>query len=506
MVDALTRNGRKALVYSPTSVMHDVVRAARRIAPSEATVLITGETGTGKEVMARFIHEASGRAGKPFMPMNCGAIPEALLESELFGHVRGAFTGAMTSRKGRLAMVDGGTLFLDEVGELPLALQVKLLRVLQERVYEPVGSNESVPANFRLIAATNRNLEAEVAAGRFRRDLYYRLMVCPIELPALRERQGDVVELFLHFWRARGETRPVEPEALELLKAYTWPGNVRELENLVERLSVLAEGPTVRVEDVPAPVRPGVSVRPSAPPAGGWNPMPSGEAPPPAPPPPREAPPTGSCEGPLASGEAPRAETKNGPPLYADAPSTGSWTAPPASPEAPHAGGWTAPAAARQAAPAGSWTAPPATPEAPHAERWSRPPPSSQAPLQWGTPSAPSAPTSSATGTETGASASAPGVPRAPPTPPPAPAGEAPPRPSAPRPTPPATFPLDLPALLRTLEDEYIDAALQLAGGNKKAAADLLGLQRTTLVEKLRRRQRETTPPPSATSALASGS
>ncbi|MEW5738119.1 MAG: sigma 54-interacting transcriptional regulator [Myxococcota bacterium] len=424
---AAKTTARKALVFGDTSMMQDVVRAARRIAPAEATVLITGETGTGKEVMARFIHEHSARATKPFIPMNCGAIPEALLESELFGHVRGAFTGAVAGRKGRLAMADGGTLFLDEVGELPLALQVKLLRVLQERVYEPVGGNESVSANFRLIAATNRNLEAEVEAGRFRRDLYYRLMVCPLELPALRDRAGDVAQLFLHFWRERGETRPVEPGVLQVLTAYAWPGNVRELENLVERVSVLAEGPVVRVEDIPAPVRPGAP-RPTAPVSYHFPPAEAVA--------PRWTPPVPSAPAPgPSSPSAPAA------PAATTAPPPDVIRAPPTPPEPLPFPQVAAPEAVRAAPQDSSWTAAPV------------------APLE-------------------------------------APAS------SAPRPTPPSGFPVDLPSLLRKLEDEYIDAALQQAGGNKKAAADLLGLQRTTLVEKLRRRTREA---PAPGPSLASG-
>ncbi|MCM2332878.1 MAG: sigma 54-interacting transcriptional regulator, partial [Anaeromyxobacteraceae bacterium] len=223
------------IVHGPDSPLVELVRTCRRIAASDATVLLTGETGTGKEVFARHIHEHSGRRGRALVPVNCGAIPETLLESELFGHVRGAFTGAVASRRGRIAAADGGTLFLDEIGELPLSLQVKLLRVLQERSYEPVGATESVPADFRLVAATNKDLAAEVAAGRFRRDLYYRLLVCPIEVPPLRARNGDATRLFQHFWSARGERRPLDPTVLEALSAHDWPGNVRELENLVER-------------------------------------------------------------------------------------------------------------------------------------------------------------------------------------------------------------------------------------------------------------------------------
>jgi sigma-54 specific flagellar transcriptional regulator A len=232
--------------------MEGIVRTCRQIAASESTVLLTGETGTGKEVIARFIHERSRRSAGQLVPVNCGAIPEALLESELFGYVRGAFTGASAPRRGRISYAEGGTLFLDEIGEMPLQLQVKLLRVLQERSYEPVGSAVPVSADFRLIVATNRDLAAEVEAGRFRRDLYYRLLVCPVELPALRERPNDIGELFHHFWAARGETRPVEEAALNALRSYAWPGNVRELENLVERLSVLSEGPVIRLTDVPA--------------------------------------------------------------------------------------------------------------------------------------------------------------------------------------------------------------------------------------------------------------
>ncbi|MEW5849339.1 MAG: sigma 54-interacting transcriptional regulator [Myxococcota bacterium] len=240
------------LVHGPHSPMVRVVDACRRIARSESTVLLTGETGTGKDVLARFIHAMSPRANKPFVPVNCGAIPEALLESEFFGHEKGAFTGATHARKGRIAAAEGGTLFLDEIGDLPLSLQVKLLRVLQERTYEPVGSAESRPANFRLVAATNRDLAKDVEAGRFRRDLYFRLFVCPIESPALRERDGDIRILFEHFWAQRGETRAVEPEAMAALEYYAWPGNVRELENVVERISVCTDGPVIRVADLPA--------------------------------------------------------------------------------------------------------------------------------------------------------------------------------------------------------------------------------------------------------------
>ncbi|HET7754010.1 MAG TPA: sigma 54-interacting transcriptional regulator [Anaeromyxobacteraceae bacterium] len=336
-----------ALVHAASSPIVELARACTRIAASDATVLITGETGVGKEVFARLVHERSARAGKPIVAVNCGAIPEALLESELFGHVKGAFTGALAPRRGRIAAACGGTLFLDEIGELPLQLQVKLLRVLQERSYEPVGATEPVPADFRLVVATNRDLAAEVEAGRFRRDLYYRLLVCPVEVPPLRARSGDVAELFAHFWSSRGETRGVAPAAMHALESYAWPGNVRELENLVERLSVCCESSVIRVADLPPHVR-GAAVDPIAP-------------------------------APVAP-ELPVSEVR---PMLRSAP----------------------------------------------------------------------------------------------PAPEPIAIDEA--------------HPVDLPDMLRRIEEAYIDAALARTGGNKKAAADLLGLQRTTLVEKLRRRGRE---------------
>ena len=240
------------IVCAQNSPVVDVIRACARIANSDATVLLTGETGTGKEVFARMVHTHSVRSKRPFVPVNCAAIPDALLESELFGYVRGAFTGAVQSRRGRVAMAEGGTLFLDEVGDLPLPLQVKLLRLLQNHSYEPVGSSESVTGDFRLVAATNRDLSEDVRSGRFRRDLYYRLHVCPLVLPPLRERRSDIAPLFFHFWNKHGETRAVAPAVLRQLENYPWPGNVRELENLAERLSVCAESPTIILSDLPS--------------------------------------------------------------------------------------------------------------------------------------------------------------------------------------------------------------------------------------------------------------
>ncbi len=364
------RRAASPLVHAPDSPLVGLLRACARVAPTDSTVLLTGETGTGKELVARYIHDLSPRAVRAFVPVNCAAIPETLLESELFGHVRGAFTGAISSRKGRVAMAEGGTLFLDEIGEMPLASQVKLLRVLQERTYEPVGSAESVSANFRLVAATNRDLAAEVEAGRFRQDLFYRLQVCPMELPPLRHRKPDILRLFGHFWNARGERRPLEQAALQAIEAHSWPGNVRELENLVERLSICTEGPVIRLGDLPPHIQH---------------------------PPPTSA--QCSIRAPLPS-----------PPMTQALPPTAE-PLPLVAPEPPPT---------------------PPTPERLLAE-----------------------------------------------------AAE-------------PSFPIDLPSLMRTIETLYISAALHQAGGNRKAAADLLGLQRTTLVEKLRRKQREPQTMPSS--------
>jgi sigma-54 specific flagellar transcriptional regulator A len=373
-------------IHAADSPIVGILRTCERIASTDANVLITGETGTGKEVFARHIHDRSQRARGPLVPVNCGAIPETLLESELFGYVRGAFTGATQSRKGRIALAEGGTLFLDEIGEMPLQLQVKLLRVLQDRTYEPVGSNEPIEADFRLVVATNRDLQAEVDAGRFRRDLYFRLHVCPVELPALRQRPDDVALLFQHFWDKLGESRPVDPPVLEALRRYDWPGNVRELENLAERLSVCSDGPQLRLSDLPPKLR-GVASAPA----------PTAAAPA------LERLLSGPTTGELAPEErsALLAEIRTPPPGLSGMP--------------PLTAGGTS------------------TDELPHSEATASPP--------------------------EGVDAFA------------------------------VQLPADLPGLLRRLEDSFIDAALAQTGGNRKAAADLLGLQRTTLVEKLRRRQ-----------------
>jgi sigma-54 specific flagellar transcriptional regulator A len=244
------------MIYSPGSPIEGIVEEAKRFARSEATVLVTGETGTGKEVFARLIHDQSPRQSSAFVAVNCGAIPESLIEAELFGHVKGAFTGAHAARKGRVALAQGGTLFLDEIGELSLPMQVKLLRLLQQRTYEPVGSSESHKADFRLVAATNRDLNDEVTAGRFRSDLYYRIYVCPLHLPPLRDRGLlDLKELFFSFWNRLGDKRSVDDGVFTCMSSYPWPGNVRELENFVERLSVCARGDVIVASDVPASYR-----------------------------------------------------------------------------------------------------------------------------------------------------------------------------------------------------------------------------------------------------------
>jgi len=239
------------------SARMQVVRALiAKLANSQSTVLITGQSGTGKELAARAIHENSPRRGESFVPINCGAIPEELLESELFGHVRGAFTGAVNARLGRFQLANGGTLFLDEIGEMSPKLQVKLLRVLQERRFEPVGSDHTVQVDVRVVAATNRDLQVAVREGKFREDLFYRLNVLPLELPSLRAREGDTALLIRHFLKLHGRRKgkpilEVDPAAMALLERYDWPGNVREVENLVERLVVLNEDGVIRPGDLP---------------------------------------------------------------------------------------------------------------------------------------------------------------------------------------------------------------------------------------------------------------
>ena len=240
--------------------MRAALDIAAQVARRESTVLLTGESGTGKEVLAKAIHQNSLRAGKPFITVNCGAVPEGLAESELFGHRKGSFTGALSDRIGKFEAANEGTVFLDEIGELPLSLQVKLLRVIQEREIDKIGHPRPIPINVRVIAATNRNLKNLVEDGEFREDLYYRLSVVNIEIPSLRNRREDIPMLLQHFLtkvRTRYSLPPVSltEDALERLGRYNWPGNVRELENVVERLVVLAKADTIGDEDLPAEIR-----------------------------------------------------------------------------------------------------------------------------------------------------------------------------------------------------------------------------------------------------------
>jgi sigma-54 specific flagellar transcriptional regulator A len=235
--------------------MRDVHRLIEQVAPFDTNVLILGESGTGKEMVARHIHELSGRSGHPFVPVNCGAIPADLLESELFGHEKGAFTGALSARVGRFEFAEGGTLFLDEIGDMSLQMQVKLLRILQERSFERVGSNRTVRCNVRIIAATHRDLEAAIIAGRFREDLFYRLNVFPVQMPPLRERLEDLPVLIEHLVQRQGKMAGrhirLDKEAMNCLARNPWPGNVRELGNLLERLAILFPEQTITAADLP---------------------------------------------------------------------------------------------------------------------------------------------------------------------------------------------------------------------------------------------------------------
>ena len=247
-------------ILTRSTAMKRLLREVEKVARSDASVLVRGETGSGKELVARAIHTASRRADGPFRAINCAALPAPLLESELFGHVRGAFTGAVRDVKGHFELAEGGTLFLDEIAELPLELQAKLLRVVQERSVIPVGARDPVPVDVRLVAATHRSLRSEVEAGRFRADLMYRLRVVPVFLPALRERREDIALLAGRFVEQRngGDGRHVEriaPGALRALEAYDWPGNVRELLNAVEYAFVMGEGPVLTEAELPPEVR-----------------------------------------------------------------------------------------------------------------------------------------------------------------------------------------------------------------------------------------------------------
>jgi DNA-binding NtrC family response regulator len=241
--------------------MQRVFEIIDQVAPSKATVLITGESGTGKELVANAIHQRSPRASGPFVKLHCAALAESLLESELFGHEKGSFTGAMARKDGRFSLADGGTLFLDEIGEISPAIQVKLLRFLQEHEFERVGGTQTIRVDVRIIAATNRNLLDEIGRGRFREDLYYRLNVVSLEMPPLRERRSDIPALVKFFIEryAKDNGKTIEgctPEAFELLMNYSWPGNVRELENAIERAVVLSAGASIEVKQLPPAIKP----------------------------------------------------------------------------------------------------------------------------------------------------------------------------------------------------------------------------------------------------------
>jgi len=270
-----TAGGSQPAARLPTGAsrpIRDVVDLIRQVAGFDSTVLILGESGTGKEVAARAVHDLSPRRNRPFVAVNCGAIPGELLESELFGHEKGAFTGAISTRKGRFEIAEGGTLFLDEIGDMSPTMQVKLLRVLQERVFERVGNPAPMRCDVRIIAATHRNLEESIARGTFREDLFHRLNVFPIEMPALRTRSEDLPLLVRDFVarnvaEGRGKVR-LDDEALAALTTYAWPGNVRELANLVERLSIICPNRVAGIADLPPRYRP-----------AGWQPAPARAAP-----------------------------------------------------------------------------------------------------------------------------------------------------------------------------------------------------------------------------------
>jgi two-component system response regulator PilR (NtrC family) len=260
----LKKGHEEKVIIGTSDEMMRVFKMVEKVADSEATIMIQGESGTGKELIAREIHYSSRRASGPFVSINCGAIPRDLLESNLFGHVKGSFTGAVRDSAGLFQVAEGGTFFLDEVGEMPSATQVKLLRALQEREIIPVGGTQPIKIDCRLVAATNADLEKEVAEGRFRADLFYRLNVIPIKLPHLRQRRDDIPLLVDHFLKRYAVNNPaktINPEAMELLMKYDWPGNVRELENVMERALILDEGGIIGADDLPDKLRFGAAHR-----------------------------------------------------------------------------------------------------------------------------------------------------------------------------------------------------------------------------------------------------
>ncbi len=256
--EIVEHRGRVEGLVTSSPRMQDVINTSLRAATSDANILILGESGTGKEVLARAVHAASHRADKPFIPIHCAALPEGLVQSELFGHEKGAFTGATARRQGRFELADEGTVFIDEVGDIPPNVQVQLLRVLQERTFERVGGGRPITVDVRIVAATHRNLQQAIRRGEFREDLYYRLGVITIELPPLRDRREDIPPLIEHFLKryAPGRTIEVSREAMDLLMKYPWPGNIRELENVIERAVVLARGNLISTRDLPPNVQP----------------------------------------------------------------------------------------------------------------------------------------------------------------------------------------------------------------------------------------------------------
>jgi len=254
-----TRYGIENIIGN-SKAMAEVCDRIRQVADSRATVMVKGESGTGKELVAHAIHRLSSRSHAPFVPVHCAALTPSLLESELFGHEKGSFTGAAERRKGRFESADGGTLFLDEIGEVDSSIQVKILRVLEERRFERVGGNETIDVDVRVITATNRDLKKMVDKGEFREDLYYRLHVVPIEIPPLRDRRGDIAILVDHFINelSREDGRQIDgitPDALDILKQYSWPGNVRELRNMVEHMVVMSRGKRITVRDIPSEIK-----------------------------------------------------------------------------------------------------------------------------------------------------------------------------------------------------------------------------------------------------------
>lgn len=250
------KKSQKTEMVFKSERMKTLTETLKRVARMDTTILVTGESGTGKELFMKTIHEMSSRNEEPFISVNCGALPESLFESELFGYEKGSFTGADTRKEGLFEAARGGTLFLDEIGEMPLKMQIKLLRVLQEKTIRRVGGNEEIAVDFRLVAATNRDLKQEVEVGNFREDLYYRINVVPLHLPALRERRDDIVPLVQHFFKRFAaqcgeEDKQLSPEALAVLDNYAWPGNVRELENTIERIVALTPGDVIEADSLP---------------------------------------------------------------------------------------------------------------------------------------------------------------------------------------------------------------------------------------------------------------